>query len=823
MTRGNFLTERMLDSLKAREIVSRRFPCPDPAAVVRRASRVREILLSSFRPSLATVLSVLLAAPATSTTDSPSVPPPSLRESLPLPSLTRDRLHAALEALAREDSSSFLAESPPDLSDEGILANAPVLAFGSPAAVREPTVFLIAASDDADVQGSLRRLFDILPPSAANVLQAPSFFSPNALAVLRASDDPALRRTKADLLLGAGVFSAAEHWFLTSESPVRLRSLQTRAPADGASQKFREAATELSDDVARAPGREFALNYLEALERVLDPVEVRALGLDLWALDKNRAAFESGALDASSYVQKLLERVESLNAASGASTRQMRRLAELSALEEDLDFEEALRERDRLIERLHTVLSARENDLLMNQTEAFAEGRLAPAGHARGLLRQAREEGIPQESFSHFFRFFRYAELAGELDFRALSDEIRRWGDDLLGAGRNNASQAALLNLARDERALRRTFETGAGLDQAPWSVWRDVPARADAAAQAVGLTAPQPAFPWISTLGALEEVSRVRRERNRAMADVLLSRLGGSVTTVVSSPETASSLRRAVWEKGTDVVTLVPLPGGPADGASQKSRGGAADLARAWGLPRLVWGDGGTSARAVAALWENLSLLLRVAGTDERRTPEPDNTFLRRFALRVRVGIPKRQGEGGEMRILSRGEGLPPVSLLWRWRTLGNGGAGPTYHQGGADGAGEVFHPLGEVSTLRGRRQLFVRPLPGFLGPWRWVQAQFRGAQRATRRFFAMQKEPALLAGIWMLGGLALSAFAGVVSAALVVSWMIVGVLVLVGVVMFGGGGESREGLIEKLKALWKGRGAVRERILRRVVLKRR
>jgi hypothetical protein len=44
-----------------------------------------------------------------------------------------------------------------------------------------------------------------------------------------------------------------------------------------------------------------------------------------------------------------------------------------------------------------------------------------------------------------------------------------------------------------------------------------------------------------------------------------------------------------------------------------------------------------------------------------------------------------------------------------------------------------------------------------------------------------------------------------------------------LVGVVMFGGGGESREGLIEKLKALWKGRGAVRERILRRVVLKRR
>jgi hypothetical protein len=738
-----------------------------------------------------------------------------------------------LEALAREDSSSFLAESPPDLCGEGVLANAPVLAFGSLAAVRwptapagnvtalagnaagerpageRPTVLLIEASEDAAVQASLRRLFEILPSSTANVLQAPSFFSPNALAALRTPEDPALRRTKADLLLAAGVFSAAEHWFLTSESPVRLRGLLARAPA------------EQPDDVARAPNRGYALNYLEALERVLDAVEVRALGLDLWALDRNRAAFESGALDASSYVQKLLERVASLNAVSGASTRQMRRLAELSVLEEGLDFEEALRERDRLIERLHAVLSARENDFLLSQTEAFSEGRLAPADHARGILRQARREGIPQKSFSHFFQFFRYAELAGELDFRALSEEIRRWGDDLLGDGRNTASQTALLNLARDERALRRTFDTGAGLDQAPWPAWRDVPARADAAAQAVGLTAPQPAFPWASTLGALEEVARVRRERNRAMADVLLSRLGGSVTTVVSSPETASSLRRAVWEKGMNVVTLAPLPAGPADGAGQKFRGGAADLARAWGLPRLAWGDGETSARAVAALWENLSLLLRVAGTDERRPPEPDNAFLRRFALRVRVGIPKRQGEDGEIRISSRGEGLPPVSLLWRWRTPGYGGAVPTFREGEAAGAGEGFRALGEVSTSRGRRRLLVRPLPGFWGPWRWVQAQFRGAQRATRRFFAMQKEPVLLAGIWMAGGLALSAFAGVVSAALVVSWMIVGVLVLVGVVMFGGGGESREGLIEKLKALWKGRGAVRERILRRILKK--
>ena len=136
-------------------------------------------------------------------------------------------------------------------------------------------------------------------------------------------------------------------------------------------------------------------------------------------------------------------------------------------------------------------------------------------------------------------------------------------------------------------------------------------------------------------------------------------------------------------------------------------------------------------------------------------------------------------------------GKGLPTVSLLWRWipKDVNEKAAG--------------FYALGDFSVESAGKRLLFRPLPGLLGPWKWGKAQVRAVREATRRFFRMQRKATLLAGVWMAGGVVLSAFVGAVSAVLVAVWMAVGVIVLIGVVVFGSGGLEREGWKETWQAM--------------------
>ncbi len=731
-------------------------------------------------------LSAAIVLPPALPSNAPAAEPPSLDEVLPAPALTRDRLHAAISIALREEPSVPL----PNVKD-GALAKVPVLVFGPFPPGGKSSVLLIESSDDPSAQEALRRLLAALPGDLTGSLYGPSFFSPGALGAFLDTGDAALRRSAADLLLKLGILSAPEHWLLTAARPVRLSGVEDPA----AFRRFRR----LSDQGARAGA--FAMEYVETLEQSLEPVEQRAFGLELWALQRNRAAFEAEELDASAYIERLLDREVRLGEAVPGSTRQLKRLVDLSAFEVGLDFEEARRERDQLIERLHRRAGAREADLLSRRTADLAEGRVTPARHARFLFDQSERAGIPPKEFPAFFRFYRYAELAEELDLGALSAERRRLEEILFGPEKNTPAQADLARLVQNVHSLHRALENGLVPDNAPWTDWRELPERAETSAEDVNLTVPRPAFPWPQALAALDAASRSLKERAPAMADELIRRSESRPVVFLSPPDIRAPLQEALSAEGAKVTRLIPLTE-----ETDELPPSALELARVWGLRRLAWSDGETSARAVTALWENLLLVLRTASNDEEEpSPKPNREFDRRFHLRVGAGNPRRWRGGGEIRVTVRGKSLPTVSLLWRWV--------PKDIEGKIRG----FYALGNVEGLGSGRRLCFRPLPGLLGPWRWAQAQVRAVREATRRFFRMQMKATLLAGAWMIGGVVLSAFAGVVSAVLVAVWLAVGVIVLIGVVVFGSGGLERESWKDTWRSIQRKATAFRMKLLGR------
>lgn len=689
---------------------------------------------------------------------------PSLSQAIPPPRLTVERLHAALrrgESLIPFDA--LAAPWAPGLAQQPLFCSRATLTAGKPGVVLMESPEDAAGLKDPAGQAILRTMLEHLPPTLTSAMATDTPADTADLALLRQGRD----RETADLFLRMGILSAAQCWALTAAAPTRPQPVE----AADAQRRFLRAWS------ASLGARKAVSIFSEALLRSIEPVEQRTLSLELWALEKNRAAFDAGELPLSRYVQRLLE----ARPARGAAPRQVMRFMDLMALEEGLDVERAREERDRLIERLNLLLSGKPRAALLSATAALVEDRMSPAKHASTLFRLAAAAGVPREETPAYFQFYRYAELGEETDPAALMAEVAAL--EAACFGQSSAAQAEVLSLAQDVRALRKATLLGSAADPARWAVWRTIPARAQAVAGGVGLEAPAPTFPWETALGLLAALDAAFQERATAMATQTLqswTRAAGPVLFSASSPE-MDALEKAFERQGAGVLSLHPLgaPQGPPP---------AVALAKAWNLPAISWDGADGSRRAAAALWEAASAVL--ARIQNR---SPAGAAPRRFGVRVKIDRPRRFTRGGEMRTVLRAEGLPTLVLRWRWLAPGVAG-----------GPGPGFTSLGTVGA--GRRALFVRAEPGGPpAPLRWVVRHFSAAQLATRRFFEMQKSATLMAGVWMTGGLALSFFAGVVSTLLIAAWLAVGVVVLIGVVVLGrervGNGEWLKTWRKKLR----------------------
>jgi hypothetical protein len=639
----------------------------------------------------------------------------------------------------------------------------------------------------------MRTLFDALLPAlpTARLGVAAPFF-PASLKTFREGGDAPSRRAAADLLLALGVFSAFPHFIATAPAPLpRVEAWEDPA----AFQRFRQARA------AAWRARDQVLAYTDALSRALEPVEQRAFGLELWALEKNRAAYETGELAAADYVRRLLDKSDALGLAPTAATLQSRRLTELIALEDGMDWRLVREERDGLIEALFNRASARKRNLLLHAAESLGAGRMSPARHGALLLEEEREMAGGDAALP-FRRFVRYAELAESLDFSSLREEIRRMETALFGPGRNTPVQCALLELARDVRALRRA---AAAAEDDPasapdgraeaWETWRKLPADAEALARTVELTTPRPAFAWAPALDALRSAEMALAERGPLLAENALKNGRDGETLLLAAPALLVPAAAAAFrKKGLRVVLLRSL------GEPTGLPPAATALARAWGQHRLRWDDpdGPGASRSADALAGELLLLMKSAkGPSGETAPAAPDPFQRRLRIRLRADVLQRQARGGLVRISARGEGLSAVSLLWRW----SADAGP---------APRGFQDAGSVGDWR----LSFRVEAGLKGPLRWAAAQAHAVRTATRRFFEMQKRATLLTGAWMAGGVFLSVFAGAVSVAFLVAWLAVGIGVLVGVVFFGREAPDRGEWSENFKSMRQKKKAFMERL---------
>jgi len=305
---------------------------------------------------------------------------------------------------------------------------------------------------------------------------------------------------------------------------------------------------------------------IQALRNALEAAKESIYNLELWALDKNLAAYHKGELDLLRFVRHLTANDPDI----GARFPQTGRLLEALALEESLDFKRVESDRAGLLQTLVQRLSRENLDRLLSASVAYRAGEIGYIPFYSFLRKLAEEHRVTLSDYPDFNRYVSYVLLAERIDRRALFDELEGLKEAAIDRLARTPAQKEMMRLANDLRLLERLADQG--LSPQEWANYENrrealarVLPRTQALVESVGQLGPALKIPLEDFLPSFERFYTAAFRRNDALVENLLARVrqtGARAAVLVAGGFHTPGVEDVLRGKGISFVTLMPKVG---------------------------------------------------------------------------------------------------------------------------------------------------------------------------------------------------------------------------------------------------------------------
>ncbi|MFH1846617.1 MAG: AarF/UbiB family protein [Candidatus Omnitrophota bacterium] len=190
-------------------------------------------------------------------------------------------------------------------------------------------------------------------------------------------------------------------------------------------------------------------SLLKNLSYLLNNLKIHIFNKELIEFDTHREAFKNNNLDLKeySYILAGLARCQSIELAGYPN---IGLLFQTINIEKKIDFKEANRERERIIDVLQRNLSKTELEELVKKVVQFRFERLSSEDFYRYLVHKARCIGIDVEKFSNLRGYMSYVSVYDTIDKTILFEEMGSLEEKLKDALAVNPRQKKLLYLSKN-------------------------------------------------------------------------------------------------------------------------------------------------------------------------------------------------------------------------------------------------------------------------------------------------------------------------------------------------------------------------------------
>lgn len=432
-----------------------------------------------------------------------------------------------------------------------------------------PVVMLVQdAHQILSAQSSIAKLLDhmdarLAAPGAPLLVGLEGAAGPLRLSPYRSTGFPDLREKAAQYLLRQNFINGPEYYGITAPRDTRLWGIENPGLYMDNVDAYRAAA----------PQKDALLKNLKGLENALDSAKEGLFSLDLWALDKNLAAYHRGELDLLRYVRHLAQAAPDMSKFPQAG-----RLLDALAMEETINFRQVEAERLAFLQRLSQKAPAAKLKTLLQNGVAYRAGQISAGFFYEQVLALAKSQGVSPQSFPAFQNYLRYVLLAENIDRHRLFDDVEGLKQAAMARLAKTPAQRAMLAAADDIRLVERL--AGQNLGPAEWDLYQSrrtdiaaLPARVRELTAGVGVGAPFESATLAGLLPMFEKFYGAALARNRAMVDNLLQRAqetGAARMALVAGGFHTPGIEALLVERDLSVVTFTPRIGEiPKDGDS--------------------------------------------------------------------------------------------------------------------------------------------------------------------------------------------------------------------------------------------------------------
>ncbi|HNX90341.1 MAG TPA: hypothetical protein PKG81_00595 [Candidatus Omnitrophota bacterium] len=260
--------------------------------------------------------------------------------------------------------------------------------------------------------------------------------------------DRSVRERTSDFFLREGVLNGAEYFAVNNPDKISLWGVENTG-------LYLENL-----DIYRASRKyvEEAKKYIASLNSVLGDLKCNIYSDDLLAMDIKYAQYKSGNLEFKNYLSSLIKKASEVNIDIRSFTN-IYLLNLTLAQEEDLDFDRANKDRERLIDDLQGKFSQNETETLVAKTVEFRNGTLAAGEYYAYIMRKAKFVNLDIDAYPDFKKYTAYLSVYNSVDKYKIMDEM----DELEKAIKNrlyqNEEQKTLDMLSKNLVLMKNMFD----------------------------------------------------------------------------------------------------------------------------------------------------------------------------------------------------------------------------------------------------------------------------------------------------------------------------------------------------------------------------
>lgn len=215
------------------------------------------------------------------------------------------------------------------------------------------------------------------------------------LASLRKLASKEAREAVAERYLRKGLLAGDAYLELVSDYPMIRQGIENPALYEENVRSFME--------IERFKGK--ALAHLSHLREVLEALKEKIYGPAHLDLEAKREAYDSERMELVEYYQYLT------SLKNPSDYPNIQRLLEASRLEQEIDFEKVVEERNRLIEELTKTLTETETNEFVDRSLAFQEGDLSQKAYYEMLKNLAIQKNVVLTPYPHLEKYAAYLSL----------------------------------------------------------------------------------------------------------------------------------------------------------------------------------------------------------------------------------------------------------------------------------------------------------------------------------------------------------------------------------------------------------------------------